>query len=101
MNVGQSFFAVLDTDPSGLDPMPDLESHSGPAPRLPNLFIDVDAPLVDDIVPLIKNTPGMDAKDASLRLTRRQLRQWPPYGEGPHRRGRLWWHGGSGGAARS
>jgi hypothetical protein len=57
---------VLDTDPSGLDPMPDLGSHSGQRLDCQNLFIDVDAPPVDDIVPLIKNTPGVDAKDASF-----------------------------------
>jgi hypothetical protein len=66
MNVGQPFFAVLDTDPSGLDPMPDLESHSGQRLDCQNLFIDVAAPLVDNIVPLIKHTPGVDAKDASF-----------------------------------
>jgi hypothetical protein len=48
MNVSQPFFAVLDTDPSGPDPMPDLESHSGQRLDCQNLFIDVDAPLVDD-----------------------------------------------------
>jgi hypothetical protein len=42
MNVGQPFFAALDTDPSGLDPMPDLESHSGQRLDCQNLFIDVD-----------------------------------------------------------
>ena len=42
--------------------MPDLDSHSGQRLDCQNLFIDVDAPLVDDIVRLIKNTPGVDAR---------------------------------------
>jgi hypothetical protein len=46
--------------------MPDLESHSGQRLDCKNLFIDVDAPLVDDIVPLTKHTPGVDAKDTSF-----------------------------------
>jgi len=42
MNVSQPFFAMLDTDPSGPDPRPDLESHRGQRLDCQNLFIDED-----------------------------------------------------------
>lgn len=62
MDTGQPFFAVLDTDPSGPDPFPDLESWNGERLDCRNLFIDTDAPLVDDIVPILTAIPGLQAK---------------------------------------